>query len=61
MAEIRVEPQQRGRGRLWLLILLLIIVAAAVWYFVSRHSATAGGTTAMAFAPAPASTPATTP
>src|SRR6476469_8999818 len=58
MAEIRVEPQQRGRGRIWLLILLLVIVAAAVWYFASRRSATGSAT---ASTPAPASAPATTP
>src|SRR4051812_14263518 len=47
MAEIRVEPQRGGRGRVWLLILLLLIVAAAVWYFATRQSGTTtGGATA---------------
>ena len=59
MAEIRVEPQRGGRGKVWLLILLLIIVAIAIWYFATQRNATPATTTATSTAPA--SAPATTP
>jgi hypothetical protein len=59
MAEIRVEPQRGGRGRVWLLILLLIIVAAAVWYFATQRGASPG--TAGTSSTPPATAPATTP
>jgi hypothetical protein len=59
MAEIRVEPQRGGRGRLWLLILLLIVIAVAIWYFMTQRGPTASG--ASASSTAPASGPATTP
>ena len=59
MAEIRVEPQRRGRGWLWMLILGLIVVAALVWYFTSARagSVTPVDTTGGATTTAPARTP----
>ena len=58
MAEIRVEPQRAGRGKIWMLILLLIIVAIAIWYFATQRNGTSGTPTATS---TPASAPATTP
>jgi hypothetical protein len=40
MAEIRVEPQRRGRGWVWILVIVLILVIAAIWYFSSRRGTT---------------------
>jgi hypothetical protein len=55
MAEIRVEPQRRGRGWMWLLILLLIVIIAVGWYFTSRRGTTSA--TDSTSAPAPTTTP----
>ena len=37
MAEIRVEPQRRGKGWIWLLI-VLIVVGAVGWYYYSNRT-----------------------
>jgi hypothetical protein len=60
MAEIRVEPQRGGRGRVWLLIVLLVLVAAAVWYFATRQGGTSTNGPTAGASTAPASAPATT-